>query len=191
MNSTDRWRRYLEAGMTISKLTRERAEAVMRALLEEGGAPSDHAQRWVEDLLERSRRRAQDLVALVGDEVSKQLQTWGLGSAEDLLREVLRRIREAPTPDRGAEQRTTEPIPAARGSATKASGSRKAAGRPRGPAVGKPSAKKVPRTTAKKAGAPKKPATRKAAATAVPKKAAKLAAPAPPRSVRPSQQPAP
>ena len=48
-------KRYLDAGMAFTQLTRERAEALVGDLVRAGEAQADRAEELVNDLIERFR----------------------------------------------------------------------------------------------------------------------------------------
>ena len=106
----------------------------------------------VDDLIERSRKSTEALLSLVHAEVSTQLSSMGIGSLDDLARQVASLLGRGPS----ANPATKAP---AKKSAAKKSVAKKSAAK-------KTAAKKAPakKTAAKKAPA-KKTAAKKAAAT--------------------------
>jgi polyhydroxyalkanoate synthesis regulator phasin len=78
MAASDPWKRYLEAGMELTEVTRARAEKVVKDLVKAGEVPVHEAQQWIEDLMERSRKTTESLAERVRDEVTKQMQALGL-----------------------------------------------------------------------------------------------------------------
>ncbi|MHB1554298.1 MAG: hypothetical protein ACYCSX_11620 [Acidimicrobiales bacterium] len=174
MPRNDRYRRYLEAAAVLGEITRARAEELVKELKGGGDVQRAQAQQWVDELVERGRDAAGDLVDIVRSEVSKQLQALGL-DPEDLAHqaaEVMRRTAEAGrrvvydvAP--GAGTRTARPHGGSGATATakKAAGAKKAA-TTTAQAPGAP-AKKAPATkaAAKKAAATKTAAAKKTAAT--------------------------
>ena len=174
MPRNDRYRRYLEAAAVLGEITRARAEELVKELKGGGDVQRAQAQQWVDELVERGRDAAGDLVDIVRSEVSKQLQALGL-DPEDLAHqaaEVMRRTAEAGrrvvydvAP--GAGTRTARPHggSGATSTAKKAAGAKKAA-TTTAQAPGAP-AKKAPATkaAAKKAAATKTAAAKKTAAT--------------------------
>ena len=173
MPRNDRYRRYLEAAAALGEITRARAEELVKELKGGGDVQRAQAQQWVDELVERGRDAAGDLVDIVRSEVSKQLQALGL-DPEDLAHqaaEVMRRTAEAGrrvvydvAP--GAGTRTARPHGGSGATATakKAAGAKKAA----------TTAARAPAAPAKKAAATKTAAAKKTAATkaAAAKKAA-------------------
>lgn len=130
MADKDVFQRYLDAGIAFTNVTRARAEELVQELVQNGEFQRSDARARVEELLERSRKSREALVNQVRREVSRQLESVGITSLEDLAKQVAALL-----------QRTAD---AGRASTTgKKSGSKKAA------------AKKTP---AKKAAAKKAPA---------------------------------
>lgn len=78
MATKDPWKRYLDVGMELTNLTRERAEKIVRDFVKAGEVQREHAQQRVEDLLERSRKASSDLADTVRSEVTRQLTDLGL-----------------------------------------------------------------------------------------------------------------
>ena len=164
MPRNDRYRRYLEAAAALGEITRARAEELVKELKGGGDVQRAQAQQWVDELVERGRDAAGDLVDIVRSEVSKQLQALGL-DPEDLAHqaaEVMRRTAEAGrrvvydvAP--GAGTRTARPHGGSGATATakKAAGAKKAA----------TTAARAPAAPAKKAAATKTAAAKKTAAT--------------------------
>jgi len=151
-------RRYIDAGMALSQITRARAEELVRELIKTGEFERTRAQDWVEDLVRMSRERSESFVHLVRNEVRTQLDDRGLTNVDDLAKrvaEVLARSSEAAR--KAGKAATTR-----RGSTPKG----KKAAATKAPAKKAPAkkaaAKKAPakKTPAKKAAAKKAPAKR-------------------------------
>ena len=58
MPQNELFKRYLEAGMQFSQMTRERAEAIVRDLVKAGEVQAEQTQSMVADVLERSRKNS-------------------------------------------------------------------------------------------------------------------------------------
>ena len=58
MPSNDGLRRYLEAGLALTQITRARAEELVHELIQAGEVETTRAQDWVEDLVKTSRDRS-------------------------------------------------------------------------------------------------------------------------------------
>src|SRR3974390_2729531 len=91
-------RRYVDAGMALTQITRARAEELVRELIKTGEFERTRAQEWVEDLVRQSRERSESFVHLVRNEVRSQLDDLGLTNIDDLAKrvaDVLARSSEA------------------------------------------------------------------------------------------------
>jgi hypothetical protein len=62
MAQTDMLKRYLDAGIAFTKMTQERAEAIVRDLVGAGEVGADQATNVVQDLVERSRENTERLL---------------------------------------------------------------------------------------------------------------------------------
>ena len=139
MANNDPFRRYIDAGAALTQLTRARAEELVQELVKNGEVQRKEAQAKVDDLIERSRKSTEALLTLVHAEVSNQLSSLGIGSLDDLARQVVSLLGRGGSP--------------AKKSAAKKSAAKKSAAK-------KSAAKKAP---AKKAAAKKAPAKKAAA----------------------------
>ncbi|HEY6624461.1 MAG TPA: hypothetical protein VIX85_11545 [Acidimicrobiales bacterium] len=153
MADNDPFRRYIDAGAALTQLTMARAEELVQEFMKNGEFQRKEAQAKVEDLFERSRKSTEALLSIVHAEVSDQLSSLGIGSLEELARQVASVIGRgtSPTPVKGTAAKT---------SAKKASAKKTAA---------KKTAKK---TAAKKTAAKKAPAKKSAAKKTAAKKTA-------------------
>jgi polyhydroxyalkanoate synthesis regulator phasin len=166
MATGDGFRKYVEAGAVLGQVTRARAEEIVRELVAAGEVQRNQAQRWVDDLVERSRKASELLTETVRSEVKNQLSAVGLKSVDDLAQQVAEILRRSAAAGRNATTsaagRAANTASKARKAATsvtkKASASRKKA-----PAKKKAAAKKAP---AKKAAAKRAPAKKAAKKTA-------------------------
>ncbi|HZQ26223.1 MAG TPA: hypothetical protein VFA94_00870 [Acidimicrobiales bacterium] len=140
MPQNDTLKRYLDAGAAFTQMTRSRAEAIVKDLVKAGELQREQTQSQVEELVERSRRNTEQLLALVRKEVAAQLKQLGVVTKVDLAR---------------IEGRVSSFMPG-RAAAKKAAGSAKKA-----PA--KKAGSTAKRGAAKKASTPKKAAPKKAA----------------------------
>ena len=82
--STDPLRRYLDAGLEFTQLTRQRAEEVVRDLTRTGEVNRDQAAAWVEDLLDRSRQSTEMVLGLIRKELDDRIAQLNLVTREDL-----------------------------------------------------------------------------------------------------------
>jgi polyhydroxyalkanoate synthesis regulator phasin len=88
MVSKDDVQRYLDAGIAFTAVTRARAEELVGELVTSGTFQSTDARAKVDDLIERSRKSREALVAQIRSEVTSQLSSLGITSLDDLAREV-------------------------------------------------------------------------------------------------------
>ena len=86
MATNDRWQEYLDAGRAWTHMTREQAEAVVKDLVKRGELQQKRARKAVDELLERSRKNAEDLTKLVRQEIQNQVSALGIATKEDLAR---------------------------------------------------------------------------------------------------------
>jgi polyhydroxyalkanoate synthesis regulator phasin len=148
MSENDGLRRYLEAGMALSQITRARAEELVHELIKTGEVERQRAQDWIEDLMKVSRERSEAFVATVRGEVRQQLKETGFTNVEDLAHKVADIRSRSSAAARKATGRTVK--------------------KARRAGAGKVAAKKAP---AKKAAAKKAPAKKAAAKRSTAKKA--------------------
>src|SRR5438270_8560565 len=86
MAQRDVWRRYLDAGMAFTEMPRARAEAIVKDLVKAGEVPRQRAQESIDELLERSRKNTEAVVALVQSQVQEQLHAVGIATKDDIAR---------------------------------------------------------------------------------------------------------
>lgn len=92
------WRRVLETGMQFTELRRSQARAIVSDLVAQGHLARDQMTSAVDEVLEMSRRRSEELRRLVQNEVQRQLGSLGLATKADLValeRRLTRATREA------------------------------------------------------------------------------------------------
>ncbi len=147
MAQNDGLRRYLEAGLALTQITRARAEELVHELIQAGEVETTRAQDWVEDLVKTSRDRSDVLLSTVRGEVRSQLSDLGITNMDDLAHRVAELLDRA----ENAARRATS----------------------RGPGRGRTTTRTAPRTTkAKKAPARKTPAKKAPSKSAPVKKTA-------------------
>jgi len=72
--------------MQFSELTRAEAQRRAEKLVKEGQLAQERAQAFVDDMVESSRRRADDLLGIVRGEFQRQVQALGIATKDDLAR---------------------------------------------------------------------------------------------------------
>jgi polyhydroxyalkanoate synthesis regulator phasin len=174
MSPNDGLKRYLEAGLALTQITRARAEELVHELIQAGEVETTRAQEWVEDLVKTSRDRSDSLLSTVRGEVKTQLADMGITSMDDLAHRVAEVLDRAETAARKATNRGPgRGRTAARTTKAKKAPPRKAA--VKAPAKAGVAKKAGTGPAGARTGAAKKTATRKAPAkkTSVAKSATK------------------
>jgi polyhydroxyalkanoate synthesis regulator phasin len=155
MAQTPNWQQLLEAGMQFTEMRRSQARRIAQDLVSQGQIARDQLASTVDELVDMSRRRTDDLTKLVRHEVQRQLGALGVATKADLDR-LERKLAAAGKAAPGRTPKAAKAAAAVKASAAK-SPAKKATAK-------KATAKKA---TAKKATAKKAPA-KKAAASIVP-----------------------
>jgi polyhydroxyalkanoate synthesis regulator phasin len=86
MAQSDVLKRYLDAGIAFTQLTRQRAEEIVRDLVKAGEVQSDQAQQAVQELIDRSRENSERFVTVVRKEIRDQVGNLGLATRDDIAR---------------------------------------------------------------------------------------------------------
>src|SRR5437764_1184621 len=86
MPQNDLLRRYLDAGVAFTQMTRSRAEAIVKDLVKAGELQQKQAQKQVDDLVERSRKNTEQLMETIRKEVTAQLASVGIATKDDIAR---------------------------------------------------------------------------------------------------------
>ena len=177
MPSNDGLRRYLEAGLAFTQITRARAEELVHELIQAGEVEAIRAQEWVEDLVRTSRERSDTLLSTVHGEVRSQLSDLGITNIDDVahrVAEILDRAESAArrATSRGPGRGRPAPRQATRRPGTKPASrpSAKKAATKRAPAK-KTAARKTTKKAATKRAPAKKTAARKTTKSAATKRA--------------------
>jgi polyhydroxyalkanoate synthesis regulator phasin len=92
------WKRALETGMHFTELRRSQARAIVSELVAQGHLAREQMAAAVDEVLEMSRRRSEELRKVVQKEVQRQLGALGLATKADLValeRRLMRANREA------------------------------------------------------------------------------------------------
>ena len=145
------WKRVLSTGMEYTELGRAQARTIVSDLVAQGHLARDQMSGAVDEVLDMSRRRREDLRKVVQNEVQRQLGALGLATKADISA-LERKLAQA---ERSAKNAGARIAPAKK--AAKATGATKAAMAP--------GAKKRSATNA----TAKKPAANRAAPTPAPK----------------------
>ncbi|MDQ1403161.1 MAG: hypothetical protein QOG03_1477 [Actinomycetota bacterium] len=105
MAENDTLKRYLEAGMAFTQMTRSRAQAIVKDLVHAGEVQREQAQDRVEELVERSRKNTDALLALVRKEIRSQLNEMGIRGGR---RPAKSTAKSAATKTASAAKKTTK-----------------------------------------------------------------------------------
>ena len=165
MAEADPLRKYVEAGIAFTQLTKTKAEAIVRELVKAGDVQREQAQDRVEELLDRSRKSTESMGDMIRKELAQQLSSMGFATKADV--EALEARLEARIA--AATGSPASPTPSAE--KTPPPATRKAAPRNAAPGAAKGAAPSGDATktrvgTAKKATPPPGTAARTAAAKA-------------------------
>jgi polyhydroxyalkanoate synthesis regulator phasin len=79
-------KRFLDAGVQFTEMTQSRAEAIVKDLVKAGEVQAEQAQKFVDDLVARSRKNSERLREAVRKEVQNQVSNLGLATKEDIAR---------------------------------------------------------------------------------------------------------
>jgi polyhydroxyalkanoate synthesis regulator phasin len=117
------WRRVLETGMQFTELRRSQARAIVSDLVAQGHLARDQMTSAVDEVLEMSRRRSEELRRVVQHEVQRQLGSLGLATKADLIaleRRLTRASRETKKSGAAKSKKSSSSKKAAPKSAAKA-----------------------------------------------------------------------
>ena len=89
----DALKSYLALAAGVSDVTRQRALAAAKALVNQGEATAEQVSGLAEDLLEQTRQNREAVAALVSFEVDRALGRLGLATSEEVTG-LTQRIRE-------------------------------------------------------------------------------------------------
>ena len=133
------WKQLIETGMQFTEMRRSQAKRVAQELLSQGQIARDQVASTVDELVEMSRRRTDELSRIVRHEVQRQLGALGLATKEDLER-LERRVAAVSTGPVAARKATkkaaAKKAPAKKAAAKKAPAKKASGGAGRGTAAG-------------------------------------------------------
>jgi polyhydroxyalkanoate synthesis regulator phasin len=101
------WKQLLEAGMQFTEMRRSQAKRIAQDLASRGQIARDQLSGTVDELLDMSRRRTEDLRKIVQKEVQRQVSALGVATKEDLAR-VERRLSANPPAKRAPAKKTAK-----------------------------------------------------------------------------------
>ena len=80
------WKQLIETGMSFTEMRRSQARKFVADLVAQGQLAQDRAAATVDEVLEASRRRREDLRSLVQTEIQRQVHALGIATRDDLAR---------------------------------------------------------------------------------------------------------
>ncbi|MDQ6928436.1 MAG: hypothetical protein M3159_07200 [Actinomycetota bacterium] len=86
MGKSELLKRSLEKGTSFLDMTRERAEGLVKELVDAGVVRKGQAEKAIEVVVERSRKRSEGLGNLIRREVADQLSAFGVATKDDIAR---------------------------------------------------------------------------------------------------------
>ena len=110
------WKQLLETGMQFTEMRRSQAKRVAQDLASRGQIARDQLAGTVDELVDMSRRRSENLRKFVQKEVQRQVGALGLATKEDLAR-VERRLSANAPAKRAPAKKTAKKTPANKTSA--------------------------------------------------------------------------
>jgi polyhydroxyalkanoate synthesis regulator phasin len=113
------WKQLIEAGMQFTEMRRSQAKRIAGDLLAQGQIARDQVASTVEELVDMSRRRREELTAIVRHELQRQLAVIGVATQEDLAR-LERRIAALSSGTPAARQAAAKRAPAKKAAAKQA-----------------------------------------------------------------------
>jgi polyhydroxyalkanoate synthesis regulator phasin len=91
------WKQLVEAGMQFTEMRRSQAKRIAQDLMAQGQIARDQVAATVDELVDMSRRRTDELTRIVRQEVQRQLGALGIATRDDLER-VERRLAAVTSP---------------------------------------------------------------------------------------------
>ena len=129
--------KFIEAGMSFTEMRRSQARQLVAELVAQGQLARDQATSTVDEVLELSRRRREDLRSFVQGEIQRQVRALGIATRDDLDR-LERKITAKPSTAKRTASKATAKATAKKGTAAKKTGTKrvakKTASAARGPA---------------------------------------------------------
>src|SRR3954454_11611425 len=86
MPQNDVLKRYLDAGVAFTQMTRSQAKSIVKDLVKAGELQQKQSRKQVDELVERSRTNTEQLMQMVRNEITTQLSSLGLATRDDIAR---------------------------------------------------------------------------------------------------------
>jgi polyhydroxyalkanoate synthesis regulator phasin len=121
------WKQLIETGMSFTEMQRSQARKFVAELVTQGQVAQDRAAATVDELVEGSRRRREDLRTFVQAEIQRQVRALGIATRDDLAR-LERKIAAKPAAAKPAgakkvaKKAVAKKAPAKKATASSASG---------------------------------------------------------------------
>ncbi|KJF16891.1 hypothetical protein [Acidithrix ferrooxidans] len=92
----DRYKKLLDAGKTVSRMSTDRVEEIARDLMHLSEVQRNQALELIEDVIQRSKRSTEFFADTIRHEVEKQVNTLKLPTKEDLVEvtEAMNQIKD-------------------------------------------------------------------------------------------------
>jgi polyhydroxyalkanoate synthesis regulator phasin len=90
---TDALRRYVDAVVGVTEVSRERAERIMSDLAKRGQSRTKDLQKAARELADRSSKNRNELMRLIQKEIGRQIGALGLAT-NDEVEKLRKRVRE-------------------------------------------------------------------------------------------------
>lgn len=118
--------KIIEAGMNFTDLRRSQARQIVAELVAQGQLARDQATSTVDEMLDLSRRRREDLRSFVQGEIQRQVRALGIATRDDLDRLERKITAKSATEKRTATKRVAakRTTSAAKTSTTKTGGAK-------------------------------------------------------------------
>jgi polyhydroxyalkanoate synthesis regulator phasin len=113
------WKQLIEAGMQFTEMRRSQAKRIAGDLLAQGQIARDQVGSTVDELVDLSRRRREEVTTLVRHELQRQLGVLGVATQDDVAR-LERRIAALSAGAPAARKATAKRAPAKKAAAKKA-----------------------------------------------------------------------
>jgi polyhydroxyalkanoate synthesis regulator phasin len=98
--------KFIEAGMNFTELRRSQARQAVAELVAQGQLAREQAASTVDEMLEASRRRREDLRSFVQTEIQRQVRALGIATRDDLER-LERKLAAKSAPGKRAPAKKT------------------------------------------------------------------------------------
>ncbi|HTK16427.1 MAG TPA: hypothetical protein VL769_08550 [Acidimicrobiia bacterium] len=137
------WKRVLETGIQFTELRRSQAHRLASDLVAQGQLARDQLGAAVDELIEMSRSRSEELRKVVSSEVQRQLGALGLATQNDLAA-LERRLTAAAKSTAPAPKKSPKTAPAKKAPAKKAPAKKAPAKKTQAAKTSKSAARRAP-----------------------------------------------